>query len=233
MGWCALLWERKGVPTLFSKFCLHQLCLNFLQRVSPMAADWLNDIICYVIISMICLYPVKSNTLHPAVLSELRHFYLVTGDCQCIFCFLGWCWQSSGSSKRGIWKWWMGKNECKGKRATHVQVCKGQHVWVWFGFGFKSYCLAPLKICYIFSEYVGYSYSSVHLIQIRAIFPLASVQSRPFECQNGEVCTVKHLSLLLCLKESLIEDIRHALSGTFSFVLDMPYLSFCTLMLMP
>lgn len=121
------------VPTLSSKFCLHQLCLNFLQYVSPITADWINDII-YYIISILCLYPVKSNTLHPAVLSELRHFYLVTGNCQCIFCFLGWRWQSSGSSKRGIWKWWMGKNECKGKRATHVQVCKGQLAWVLFCF---------------------------------------------------------------------------------------------------
>lgn len=44
---------------------------------------------------------------------------------------------------------------------------------------------------------------------------------------------LKPPALLLCLEESSIEYIRHALNGTLSFVPDMPYLFFCALLLMP
>lgn len=67
----------------------------------------------------------------PILLLELTQRYLCTGNNQCIFCLTGWCWQGSGSSKGGIWKWWMGKDECKGKRATPVQVCTRQLAFLW------------------------------------------------------------------------------------------------------
>jgi len=44
---------------------------------------------------------------------------------------------------------------------------------------------------------------------------------------------LKPLALPLYLKQSLLEDIKHALNGTFSFVPDMLYPFLYTLLMMP
>lgn len=66
------------------------------------------------------------------------------------------------------------------------------------------------------------------LIQTRHFLPLELLSAR-----LERFVPLKPLALLLCPRESLIEDMRHAVNGTSSFVPDMPYLFFCTVLLMP
>lgn len=106
-----------------------QLCLNFLQPGSPMTTATAEGIK-YLLIPSWEVREEGVTLCIPMFLFELTQCHLCTGNSQCIFCLTGWCWQGSGSSKGGIWKWWMGEDECKGKRATHVQVCTRQLAFV-------------------------------------------------------------------------------------------------------
>lgn len=108
-----------------------QLRRNFLQPVLPTTTATVEDIK-YLLISSQEVWEEGETLCLPMFLFELTQCYLCTGNSQCIFCLTGWCWQGSGSSKGGIWKWWMEKDECKRKRATHVQVCTRQFAFVSF-----------------------------------------------------------------------------------------------------
>lgn len=130
-----------------------QLCLNFLQPGSSTTTATVEDIK-YLLISSQEVWEEGVTLCIPMFLFELTQCYLCTGNSQCIFCLTGWCWQGSGSSKGGIWKWWMEKDECKGKRTTHVQVCTRQLAFV--SFSQVLFCFSE-ELLYIFSECDGCS----------------------------------------------------------------------------
>lgn len=61
------------------------------------------------------------------------------------------------------------------------------------------------------------------LIEVRPFFLWPLFKLEILSAETKKMCVpLKLLALLLCLKESLIEDIKHTLNGTFSFVSDMP-----------
>lgn len=122
---------RNLSPCSVLQILLPQLCLNFLQPGSPTTTAAAEEIKYLLILSQE-VWEEGVTLCIPMFLSELTQCYLCTGNSQCIFCLPGWRWQGSGSSKGGIWKWWMGKDECEGKRATHVQVCTRQLAFVSF-----------------------------------------------------------------------------------------------------